>query len=69
MPSRLPDRIETERLTLRRPRASDAGPMSLYAGDRRVAEMLEHGGVPTFRTGDLAIRRLETYCRCRLNGR
>ena len=42
MPSRLPDRIETERLTLRRPRASDAGPMSLYAGDRRVAEMLEH---------------------------
>ena len=40
MPSRLPDRIETERLTLRRPRPSDAGPMSLYAGDRRVAEML-----------------------------
>lgn len=36
----LPEEIETERLTLRRPRASDAGPMSLYAGDRRVALML-----------------------------
>lgn len=36
-----PDTIETERLTLRRPRASDAGPISMYAGDRRVAEMLE----------------------------
>lgn len=39
-PATLPDRIETERMVLRRPRASDAGPMSLYAGDRRVAEML-----------------------------
>ncbi|MEX2520845.1 MAG: GNAT family protein [Paracoccaceae bacterium] len=38
----LRDQIETERLTLRRPRLSDSGPMSLYAGDRRVAEMLEH---------------------------
>lgn len=38
----LPDLIETERLTLRPPRAADAGPMALYAGDRRVAEMLEH---------------------------
>lgn len=37
-----PDTIETARLTLRRPRPSDAGPISLYAGDRRVAEMLEH---------------------------
>ena len=37
----LPDVIETERLTLRPLRASDAGPLSLYAGDRRVAEMLE----------------------------
>lgn len=36
-----PEVLETERLTLRRPRASDAGPISLYAGDRRVAEMLE----------------------------
>lgn len=36
-----PDVIEAERLTLRRPRASDAGPMSMYAGDRRVAAMLE----------------------------
>ncbi len=35
-----PDTIETERLTLRRPRRSDAGPMTAYAGDRRVAEML-----------------------------
>lgn len=35
-----PDVIETERLTLRRPRQSDAGPMTAYAGDRRVAEML-----------------------------
>ncbi len=26
---------------MRRPRASDAGPISLYAGDKRVAEMLE----------------------------
>ena len=37
---KLPDTIVTERLTLRRPRAADAGPMSLYAGDRRVALML-----------------------------
>lgn len=36
----LPEIIETERMTLRPPRASDAGAMSLYAGDRRVAEML-----------------------------
>ncbi len=36
----LPDAIETERLTLRRPRLSDAGPIALYVGDRRVAEML-----------------------------
>jgi RimJ/RimL family protein N-acetyltransferase len=36
-----PEVLETERLTLRRPRASDAGPISLYAGDKRVAEMLE----------------------------
>lgn len=35
-----PEVLETERLTLRRPRASDAGPISLYAGDFRVAEML-----------------------------
>lgn len=34
-----PDVIETERLTLRRPRASDAGPIALYAGDLRVARM------------------------------
>lgn len=34
-----PDLIETGRLTLRRPRASDAGPISLYAGDLRVARM------------------------------
>ncbi|QIE54751.1 GNAT family N-acetyltransferase [Pikeienuella piscinae] len=39
---RLPDKIETERLTLRPPRPADSGPMTLYAGDRRVAEMLEH---------------------------
>lgn len=32
--------LETERLTLRRPRTSDAGPIGLYAGDVRVAEML-----------------------------
>lgn len=38
----LPDKIETERLTLRPPRPSDSGSMALYAGDRRVAEMLEH---------------------------
>ncbi|WP_340109550.1 GNAT family N-acetyltransferase [Pikeienuella sp. HZG-20] len=38
----LPESIATERLTLRPPRAADAGPMALYAGDRRVAEMLEH---------------------------
>lgn len=37
----LPEVIETERLTLRPPRASDAGPMTLYAGDKRVAAMLE----------------------------
>ncbi|MEO0359904.1 MAG: GNAT family N-acetyltransferase [Pseudomonadota bacterium] len=37
-----PDEIETERLKLRPLRAADAGPMALYAGDRRVAEMLEH---------------------------
>lgn len=36
-----PEVLETERLTLRRPRPSDAGPISLYAADRRVAEMLE----------------------------
>lgn len=36
----LPEIIEAERLTLRPLRASDAGPMSLYAGDKRVAEML-----------------------------
>lgn len=35
-----PDILETERLTLRRPRPSDAGPMSLYVGDARVATML-----------------------------
>lgn len=34
-----PDVIETDRLTLRRPRASDAGPIGLYAGDLRVARM------------------------------
>lgn len=39
-----PEVLETDRLTLRRPRASDAGPISLYAGDKRVAEMLE--GMP-----------------------
>lgn len=33
------DRIQTERLTLRRPRTSDAGPMSLYAADLRVSGM------------------------------
>ncbi len=38
---KFPEVLETERLTLRRPRASDAGPISLYAGDKRVAEMLE----------------------------
>lgn len=38
----LPENIATRRLTLRPPRAADAGPMALYAGDRRVAEMLEH---------------------------
>ncbi|MEM7546598.1 MAG: GNAT family N-acetyltransferase [Pseudomonadota bacterium] len=37
-----PEMIETTRLTLRRPRASDSGPMAAYAGDKRVAEMLEH---------------------------
>lgn len=37
---RFPEVIETERMTLRRPRRSDAGPMTLYAGDRRVALML-----------------------------
>lgn len=37
-----PDTLETRRLTLRRPRLSDAGPISMYAGDRRVAEMLDH---------------------------
>lgn len=36
-----PEVLQTERLTLRRPRAADAGPISLYAADRRVAEMLE----------------------------
>ncbi|MFV0472973.1 MAG: GNAT family N-acetyltransferase [Pikeienuella sp.] len=36
-----PGLIETERLSLRPLRAADAGPMALYAGDRRVAEMLE----------------------------
>lgn len=36
-----PEVLETDRLTLRRPRASDVGPISLYAGDKRVAEMLE----------------------------
>jgi len=35
-----PDVIETDRLTLRRVRTSDAGPMTAYAGDSRVAEML-----------------------------
>lgn len=38
----LPDLIETDRLTLRPLRASDAGPMTHYSGDRRVAEMMEH---------------------------
>ena len=38
---KFPEVLETERLTLRRPRPSDAGPISLYAADRRVAEMLE----------------------------
>ncbi|RED11197.1 GNAT family N-acetyltransferase [Pontivivens insulae] len=33
----LPPMIETERLTLRPLRAADAGPISLYAGDIRVA--------------------------------
>ena len=37
-----PDLIETKRLSLRRPQASDAGPLSLYAGDIRVAQFLEH---------------------------
>lgn len=37
---RFPLVIETERMTLRRPRHSDVGPMTLYAGDRRVATML-----------------------------
>lgn len=36
-----PEYLETQRLVLRRPRASDAGPISLYAGDIRVASMLE----------------------------
>ena len=36
-----PEVLETDRLTLRRPRASDAGPINLYAGDIRVAELLE----------------------------
>ncbi len=36
-----PEVLETERLTLRRPRTSDAGPINLFAGDKRVAEMLE----------------------------
>ena len=36
----LPETIVAERLTLRPMRASDAGPMALYAGDKRVAEML-----------------------------
>ena len=31
--------LATERLMLRRPRPSDAGAMTLYCGDRRVAEM------------------------------
>ena len=35
-----PDTIESERLTLRRPRLSDAGPITLYVGDKRVAETL-----------------------------
>lgn len=35
-----PELLETERLTLRRPRLSDAGPMTMYAGDLRVAQML-----------------------------
>jgi RimJ/RimL family protein N-acetyltransferase len=36
----LPERIETERLTLRPLRVPDAGPITAYAGDKRVAEML-----------------------------
>lgn len=32
-----PDRIETERMVLRAPLASDAGPVGLYAGEARVA--------------------------------
>lgn len=35
-----PDTIECERLTLRRPQMSDAGPIAHYVGDKRVAEML-----------------------------
>lgn len=31
--------LETERMLLRQPRPSDAGPMTLYAGDKRVAGM------------------------------
>lgn len=38
----LPEVIETGRLALRPLRAADAGPMAYYAGDRSVAEMLEH---------------------------
>ena len=40
--------LATERMTLRPLRRSDAGPMSLYAGDRRVAEMLENVPHPYF---------------------
>ncbi len=34
--------IRTARMVLRPLRPSDAGPMTLYAGDRRVAEMVEN---------------------------
>jgi len=42
MTSKLDATILTERMSLRPLRHSDAGPMTLYASDRRVAEMLEN---------------------------
>lgn len=33
------EKLETERMLLRQPRRSDAGPMTLYAGDKRVSGM------------------------------
>lgn len=38
---KLPETIETERLTLRPLCAADEGPITMYASDRRVAGMLE----------------------------